>query len=326
MNPFAQTQLDRVDRFGEEQLVHFIKEWLADASPESPQGIGDDTAVLQVPCGRSLLLTTDSLTYTVHFDDTASPAQAGAKLLKRNLSDIAAMGGSPLHSVVAITCGADLSVQWLEGFFHGLRDAAILTKCEINGGDLSQGAEGTFTATLSLVGQAEKPIYRKGGSAESWVWVTGSLGGSILGHHLSFQPRLKEGQWLGKNEAVTAMMDVTDGLASDLPKMLPEGLRAKLDLSCIPTSDEARAAAQDTGKPAVWHAFTDGEDYELLFFTKPGIDHVAFEEAWKEDFKIPLAAIGTLEEATSQKGSSSNLIVDLDGRPVFSEGGFTHFE
>lgn len=325
MNPFAQTPEDRLDRIGELQLIHFIREWLGNACPPCPRGIGDDTAVLPRSKAKHGLLTNDSLVWKRHFDESATAAQAGAKLLKRNLSDIAAMGGQPNHAVLALACGGDLSIQWLASFFKGLSECAIEYQCEINGGDVTAADEGTFAATLTLLGECDRPVSRCAGSLGSWIWATGSLGGSILGHHITFQPRLAEGQWLAAHNETAAMMDCTDGPSQDLPKMIPDGLQAKIDLSFIPVSDSARAAAQDTGKPAAWHAFTDGEDYELLFITHPDTDAVRFEAAWKKEFQTPLAPIGTLELAPPANGSKTPNVVGLDGKTLFGGEGFEHF-
>lgn len=322
MHPFTQNAEDRIDRIGENSLLGEIRLWLGSANPPCPRGIGDDAAVLPVPKSQKLLFTNDSLIWGHHFDETATARQAGAKLLKRNLSDIAAMGGRPLHAILALACGPDLSIPWLREFFQGLTETALAYDCEINGGDIAESTSGTFFATLSLLGESDRPVPRTGGEKGSWIWATGSLGGSILGHHLDFTPRLAEGDWLARRPETLAMMDITDGLARDLPKMVPDGLQARMDLSLIPVSDGARAAAQDTGKPPVWHAFTDGEDYELLFITQPGINASEFESAWKATFRIPIAAIGSLY---STEDSSTSKLVGLDGGELFGGEGFEHF-
>ncbi len=325
MQPFTQNAAERIDQVGEISLLALIREWLDPVNPPSPQGMGDDAAVLP-PCGaKHLLFTNDSLVWGHHFDETATPGQAGAKLLKRNVSDIAAMGGKPTHAILAIACGGDLSLAWLRSFYRGLACAALDYGCEINGGDVAEAQPGTFVATLSLLGECGSPLPRTGGERDSWIWVTGSLGGSILGHHLTFEPRLAEGQWLAGRSETLALMDITDGLSSDLPKMIPDGLQARIDLSLVPVSDGARAAAQDTGKPAVWHGFSDGEDYELVFVTRPGIDVPAFESAWQSTFNVPLAAIGSLRNAPAPGEPVPSKVVGLDGGDLFGGEGFEHF-
>lgn len=327
VTPFAEQDSDRIDRFGEAQLLRFVREWLGDSCPPCPRGIGDDVAVLPPGGdGERFLLTNDSLVWGRHFDETAGPGAAGRKLLKRNLSDIAAMGGRPAHAVLGLCCGGDVSLAWLTRFFTGLGAEAVRWNCEINGGDLAQSGDGTFAATLALLGRCGHPVPRNGGETDSWIWVTGSLGGSILGHHLDFEPRLAEGRWLSEGGETLAMMDLTDGLAHDLPEMVPPGLQARLDLAFVPISDGARASAQDSGKPAVWHAFTDGEDYELAFVTRAGIDPTRFEARWRERFPgTPLAPVGTFVTAPPTNGSTPPKVAGLDGQALFGGAGFEHF-
>ncbi len=227
---------------------------------------------------------------------------------------------------MALACGGDLSLAWLGRFFRGLAGQAIKDGCEINGGDLTGAAPGTFVSTLTLLGSAERPLPRQGGAPGSSLWVTGSLGGSILGHHLHFTPRLAEGLWLAERREVVAAMDLTDGPARDIPEMIPPGLQARIDLAFVPVADAARAAAQDSGLPAARHAFVDGEDYELAFITAPGTDTVRFEEDWREAFpETPLAPIGTLHPHPQAGNDQANLLAGLDGDTLFPGEGFEHF-
>jgi len=326
VHPFTDDPESQVRRHGELELLRRIREWLGTANPAPPRGMGDDTAVLPVPTdGDSLLLTNDSLLWNQHFDEFTEPEAAGAKLLKRNLSDIAGMGGVPHHAILALAASPNLSLAWLERFFRGLAACAREYDCEVNGGDLAE-APGTdsFLGTLSLLGSATRPLLRKGGDLDSWIWVTGSLGGSRAGHHLSFRPRLEEGAWLAAREDVVAMMDLTDGLAKDLPALVADGLQAQVDLAFLPLSEAARATAQDTGETEVFHAFTDGEDYELLFLTRPGTDYRAFEQAWRDRFTLPVTPIGNLVLAPPMEDSVPK-IIGLDGRPLFAGAGYQHF-
>ncbi len=326
MEPFATHSKDRIDQFGEKIIHRYMKEWLGEASPPTPRGIGDDAAILPAISSQNLLFTTDSLIWNRHFDFSTEAPDAGAKLLKRNISDIAAMGGRPRFAVLSLACGGNLSIEWLEKFFRGLADSALRYGCEINGGDLSSSDSNTFVSSLAMIGTTDRPITRKAGDDGSWIWITGSLGGSILGQHLRFTPRVKEGVWLSEQPEVVAAMDLTDGLAVDLPFMVPDGLQAQLDLSFIPVSDAARAASQDSGKPAIWHAFSDGEDYELVFFTSPSTDAAAFESSWRKNFpNTPLAPVGTLNQITPGEIERSPKVAGLDGEALFPYKGFEHF-
>tara|TARA_R100000027_G_scaffold34143_1_gene24977 strand:+ start:14997 stop:15869 length:873 start_codon:yes stop_codon:yes gene_type:complete len=286
--------------------------------------MGDDTAVLPPPAAKHLLLTNDSLIWGQHFDESASPEQAGAKLVKRNLSDIAAMGGTPLHAVLALSCGDDLSLCWLERFFEGIARCSAQYRCEINGGDVTQGPSGTFGATLTLLGESNRPILRTAGQPGSSIWVTGSLGGSIQGHHLNFDPRLDEGQWLAKQSQTMALMDITDGIAQDLPKMIPDDMQAQIDPLAIPISAAAQNASIRSDRTALWHSLYDGEDYELLIITRPETDDETFLENWNTFSNLPLTRIGALRSAPEGKSPLPS-VVDLDNVPLFSDHGFEHF-
>lgn len=266
---------------GEKALIKLFHEWLGPVNPSAPYGMGDDCAVL-TPGTEKWLMTTDTVSYRVHFDDSVSAEQAGAKLIKRNVSDIAAMGGTPEHALLTLLCGPNTSLEWLEGFFKGIRETCLRYKIRLVGGDVSSLAPGQFSAALTLTGSCEKPLLRHGADSGQAIYVTGTLGGSILGKHYRFEPRIQEGQWLARRAEVTAMMDLTDGLAKDLPELLPPQMAAALDLDHIPVDDAAFRRAKESRKPPLCHAFEDGEDYELLFCARS--QDADFEKAWAEQF------------------------------------------
>ena len=265
MTPFTPIRADSVIAHGELALIALIRRWLGDASPRSPFGIGDDCAVIP-PAKNQQLVTTDPVIYGQHFDDSVPPRAVGAKLLKRNLSDIAAMGGRPGTAVVALALAPDTSVTWLRGFYRGLADCARRHGVKIVGGDITQGPAGFFGAFLTLHGESTGPrvVTRGGAMPGDRIYVTGTLGGSLLGHHFNFTPRLTEGAWLAKRKEVCAMMDVSDGLAKDLEALTPAGLAPALWAAAIPISVAARRCARQTMQGPIFHALGDGEDYELL--------------------------------------------------------------
>lgn len=273
-----------------------------------------------------MLVTNDSLVWGRHFDETASPEDAGSKLLKRNLSDIASMGGIPRYAVIALFCGGDVSQAWLQRFYSGLSQSAQLYHCEINGGDITQADDQTFAATLTLIGESDHPTPRRGGQAGSSIWVTGALGGSIDRHHLTFVPRLAEGAYLGKNPDTLALMDITDGLGRDLPKMIPTGLQAQIDLQAIPVSKSAIHRSKSSFHSPTWHSLYDGEDYELLLMTSPQVDDEVFLERWHKEFSTPLTRIGALRATPEPTGGHLAPVVDLTNSPLLSEEGFEHFK
>lgn len=295
MSPFTPHRARSVVALGERRLIILIRRWLGDASPRSPFGIGDDCAVIP-PTKNQQLVTTDPVIHGQHFDDTVPPHAVGAKLLKRNLSDIAAMGGRPVAAVVSLALAPDTSVAWLRRFYLGLAACARRHGVKIVGGDITQGPRGFFGAFLTLHGEStgRRVVTRGGARAGDHLYVTGALGGSRLGHHYGFTPRLAEGAWLAKRPEVCAMMDVSDGLAKDLAALTPAGLAPALAGAAIPLSAAARRRARASGESPLRHALCDGEDYELLVVISGRNKPAAFERAWRMRFpRVKLSRIGT---------------------------------
>lgn len=277
--------------WGEVELIRRIGLHLKTISPPSPEGMGDDCAIHICKNNGKQLLTTDSLTYGQHFDHRIQAEDAGAKLIKRNLSDIAAMGGRPGPALLNLLCGLNLSIHWFEAFMKGICQTCERYGVPIVGGDVSTLPEGQFSATLTQTGYAMQPVLRSGAKPGDAIYVTGQLGGSILKKHYDFEPRLAEGQWLGESGMCTAMMDLSDGLAKDLRELLPRNSSAWIDLSAIPLSDALR---QTKGDP-IEHAFCDGEDYELLFTVKEAVDRDKLIRIWQNAFpKVSVTRIGVI--------------------------------
>ena len=275
MHPFTRNSSDSVAALGETGLITAIRRWLGHASPHAPFGIGDDCAVLPASRGRQLI-TVDPVIYGRHFDDTVPPRAVGAKLLKRNLSDIAAMGGRPVSAVLAITLDGRVSQRWLELFYRGLAATARRYQVAIVGGDVAESA-GAVAACLTLLGETtgRRVLTRSGARTGDWIFVTGELGGSrASGHHFRFAPRLAQGAWLARRTEVRAMMDVSDGLAKDLGALTPRGAAAVLDEPALPCRGGATVRA----------ALTEGEDYELLFAVAGRADGAALRRAWRRRF------------------------------------------
>jgi thiamine-monophosphate kinase len=294
MTPFTSSRAQSVTAHGERRLIAGIRRWLGRASPASPFGIGDDCAVIP-PTRHHQLVTTDPVIYGRHFDTTVPPRAAGAKLLKRNLSDIAAMGGRPAAAVVSLALGPDTSFRWLREFHLGLAVCALQHGVKIVGGDITQGPVGFFGAFLTLHGESagRRVVTRSGAKPGDLLYVTGRLGGSLLGHHHTFLPRLAEGAWLGGRPEVRAMMDVSDGIAKDIDSLTPDGLAPALQASAMPISAAARRLAKATKRPPLHHALTDGEDYELLVVVRAQADTARFETAWRKRFpRLKLSRLG----------------------------------
>ena len=224
-------------------------------------GPGDDCAVLKWNEEYDLLVTVDQLIESVHYTPETSPEEAGAKLMKRNLSDIAAMGGEPLWAVVTLAAGSDKGR--LAKFMAGVAREAARYGTALCGGDISAlPSEGVVT-TLTLAGRVPRnqAILRSGARPGDLLYVTGEIGNSFLsGHHLNFTPRLAEGQAL--REKARAMLDISDGLLLDARRMAQSSrVDLEIDVSAVPLRAGARLP----------DALSDGEDYELLFCGPPGL-------------------------------------------------------
>ncbi len=271
---FSRTAAGSVSSLGEGGLIRRIRTWLGRANPPSPFGMGDDCAVIRPARGRGLI-TIDPVIYGVHFDGRVSAAQAGAKLVRRNVSDIAAMGGRPLAAVVALALDGRVSTAWLGVFYRGLAREALRQGLPVVGGDVAR-LDGHFVATLALTGEAPgRVLARSGSRVGDWIYVTGSLGRSLpSGHHHRFRPRLAEGQWLARQPSVRAMMDVSDGLARDLPSLCPPGAVPAVYASLLPRRQGA----------GLREVLCDGEDYELVFSVAAASRRAALEAAWRRAF------------------------------------------
>lgn len=290
--PFTETPENSVGALGEIKLIARIREAFREISPPAPRGIGDDCAVLPaVPESFSAevsgalpqrLVTTDSVIFSKHFDETVSPENAGAKLIRRNVSDIAATGGVPADAVLAFVMSGDVSAAWFKRFLSGIAGACIECGVELSGGDIASApGKNFFSSTLALTGFSENPLLRTGACEGDFLYVTGTLGGSILKKHFDFRPRIAEGRFLAAlaPETVHACIDVTDGLLKDHSALLPAGTHAEFDFRAIPISDDARTL----GGNLIQRAFCDGEDYELLIaVAETQADF--FEKTWRENF------------------------------------------
>lgn len=270
-----------------------------------PLGPGDDCAAIRPPAnGRLILLKTDCVAEEVHFLRSHDPARVGWKALCRPLSDIAAMGGTPREALITFFSPPDVGAEYWKKFYRGLGRAARRFGVTIAGGEMSRQKQG-IAVSIALLGEVSEKnlVLRSGGRAGDALFVTGVLGGSLAGHHLDFIPRLKEGRWLAENHKPSAMMDLSDGLGSDLPRLArASGCGFEVDLEQIPKRRGSRLQC----------ALTDGEDYELLFSISPR-KVAGLLENWPKFFpKTRLTAIGRL----SKKKSS----------PTGWHSGWDHFE
>ena len=284
-------------------------------------GPGDDCALVDVN-GTSVLLKTDAIVEGVHFTADTPPKKIGRKAIARPLSDIAAMGGRPSHAVVTVGLPEDFDETRLETIYRGASEMGEKNGTYIVGGETTRNP--VLLISVSLIGHVEtdRVLTRKGSRDGDAVFVTGELGGSIASKHLDFDPRLAEAHWLAEQFEIHAMIDLSDGLATDLRYLLGDNLGAELLTPAIPISRAAKERARDNpaGKSALLAALTDGEDYELLF-TLPSKQAVSLNDDWKTAFpELPLHCIGKI---TRQPGLH---LRDDKGIQPFHAQGYDHLQ
>lgn len=245
-------------------------DWLRQRTPVHMRvlvGPGDDAAVL-APTERPLLITTDMLLEGSCFVlAEAGARRVGRKAIAVNLSDIAAMAGRPTAAVVSLGLPRDGGRVLGEQLFDGMRAIAAEFDCPIVGGDTNSW-NGPLVISVTIVGEASErgPVSRSGAVPGDWIFVTGPLGGSILGKHLDFTPRVREALALHQHADLHALIDISDGLAVDLHHICAESqCGALLNADAIPIAEAARELAQRDGRSRLDHALTDGEDFELVF-------------------------------------------------------------
>ena len=282
-------------------------------------GPGDDCAVLDWS-GSKLLFKTDAIVEGIHFERDTPPEAIGRKALARALSDIAAMAGTPTHALITLGFHAEMEPSLIEAVYQGLRNCAREHHVNIVGGETTSLSQ--LTLSISLIGKASKPILRTGSAVGDAIFVSGELGGSLAGHHLNFTPRLKEARWLSDQDIVHAMIDLSDGLATDLRHLLSDQTGAELLTRALPIRRAAKERARDnpSGKTALLAALTDGEDYELLF-TVSSKDAVPLLDGWKSAFpETPLHCSGKI---TDQPGIA---LRDDKGVKPLTLHGYDHLE
>ena len=304
-------------------------------------GIGDDCAVLPLPDKRVQLITTDLLLEDRHFVRRwIAPHELGHKALAVNLSDIAAMGGTPTAAFCSLGLPSDIEVAWIDAFFDGVHALAQATDCPLLGGDTTRSQD-RLVINFTVMGETtvDRVKYRSGAQVGDILAVTGPLGDSagglrllqnnhpvsgpaekqlITAHHAP-HPHLEAGRCLAALPAVHARLDVSDGVESDVRHLMERsGVGARIDLGQIPCSP----ALQAVGHTYKWSldelALTGGEDYVLLCSIQPG----AFDEVsctLAKETENALHAIGTVT-------SSGTLTYTRNGHSVKLPGhGFDHF-
>lgn len=289
-------------------------------------GIGDDCAVLRVSPAHELLVTTDFSIENVHFRRQWHPPElVGRRCLTRGLSDIAAMGGEPLAAFLSLAIPNSLPQKWVTRFLRGLLDLAQEFGVPLAGGDTAQSLGG-IQADIVVVGSVPsgQAVLRSGARPGDHLFVTGELGGAAaalerlrqskplgakLIPHLSPLPRVAVGKWLRQRRMASAMIDLSDGLSTDLEHICAESrVGAEIDEETIPRAPAGRGK----NRVAIEFALHGGDDYELLFASSaPVPSKVA---------GVPLTRIGRITRSAGMRLIGSNR------KPrVLNPGGWEHF-
>lgn len=276
----------------ERQIIEYIADLIGPADGQLLKGIGDDCAVVRKDGNHVWLLTMDTLIESVHFNCSFHPPEKlGRKAVAANVSDIGAMGGKPIFVLLSAGMPHGFDEAWFCAFARGLADACREYGCFIIGGD-TVASPGGLSFTLTVIGEAEadKVVYRSGARPGDTVWVSGELGWAAAGlellaagiepnnrafdpfreKHLNPQARVTLGRQLAAGGLVHAMMDLSDGLATDLAHLCKQsGVGARLVAKDLPGVETLADAARLTGCDAQRWAISGGEDYELLFTADP---------------------------------------------------------
>lgn len=313
---------------------------LARTSDAVPVGIGDDAAVISGIAGKDLLACCDLMVEGVHFCiDWASPRLIGRKALAVNLSDIAAMGGVPRFALISAALPHKCSEEFVSELFAGIFQLADDTGVLIVGGDTSSSRDSIFI-DVSVIGECDtgKAITRGGAKPGNIIYVTGSLGGSALGlmlveqglrlnvsssrdddprqqavlRHLSPEPQLKFGCTIGEAGLATAMIDISDGLSTDLWHILDESnCGAAIQASAIPIANCVRRVAPELpGIDPLKLALNSGEEYELLLTASPENHERIFAITRKLD--VSITAIGEIVAGKQLQLNLDNEVIPIE--------------
>ena len=306
---------------GEDDLVAWLAERLAPDPARVPIGIGDDAAAVRLD-GKTVIVTSDMLLDTVHFQTREHDYPLiGRKAIACSLSDCAAMACRPRAATVSIALPRTITLDQVEQLYEGMASVADEFGCAIVGGDTTRwSAPLAIDVAMLAEPMADRgPIRRSDARPGDTLYVSGPLGGSIIGKHLTFTPRIELAARLGRESGLHAMMDVSDGLALDVHR-LSRASSCDVELSVAElehvVSEDARTCAATDGRSPLDHALSDGEDFELLVAARDDLPGAAYG----------LIPVGRVVARTAPDRSTVTLVYP-DGRlePVAPRG-FDHFQ
>lgn len=309
-----------ISTIGEFGLIHHIQKQFSKYVPRHITGIGDDCAVIPMNKKESFLVTTDLTNENIHFLRKHIQAEdLGYKALAVSLSDIAAMGGKPLYAFLSLALPLDIDVSWIQKFLRGFKSLALKHDVSLLGGDTTRSTS-DITIDVMVIGTARPAAVKYRASAKSGdiLCVTGLLGDSggglqcllqnkrdsifekkLIQRHCRPRPHISEGQWLSKQKGVHAMMDISDGIISDIQRIREQShCGIDIDLNQLPISVELTRVAQKLKFNAREMAVTGGEDYCLLV----SLDLHSFPSIatnFKKKFAFPLTPIGHIRSYVS---------------------------
>jgi len=327
--PGASGEFDRIRRFFRPLAARF----------PGALGLTNDAALIDVPAGKQLVVTTDGMVAGVHFLDTDPPADIAAKLLRVNLSDLAAMGAEALAYTLVTALPKSLGDEWLAAFAAGLAEEQDRYDIGLAGGD-SVSTSGPISLTVTAFGLVPtgEGLPRSGGKPGDLVFVTGTIGDAILGLRIQLEgrapadadeayllsrlrrpePRMTVGPAL--RGIATAALDVSDGLVADLGHIAEESaLRAEIDVERVPHSDPVRRLLE-RGATTIETLITGGDDYELLFTAPPAARGALVDLA--ERTGVPITEIGRL---TAGGAGMVDALDRLGNALPLASRGWTHF-
>jgi len=333
------TKLSDIGEFG---LINRLSKQFNTGKEKGITGIGDDCAVIPIDTQSSWLVTTDMLIEGRHFiQGQISPENLGYKSLAVNLSDIAAMGGEPHSMWLSIGIPGNIPVSWLDDFFSGLQSLCNKTNTLLLGGDTTKSPD-KLVINIVVMGKANNTLikYRSAAKSGDAICITGNPGNSSAGlkallegynkdkatqylieQHHKPKTYLKEGQWLATKNETHAMIDISDGIASDIRHIINlSHVGAAINLDSLPVSDELKYFCQKHNQDIMEMAVCGGEDYCLLC-TIEGQQYPVIAQKYKENFGMPLYKIGEI------KGEKHGLVYLKDNKPYdIIKTGFDHFK